>query len=85
MLTTAVALLEFDDLNVFNTILYALKYKNNLDASVYLGEWFWEVHKQHLLSQNFTSILPVPLHKKKQRKRGYNQVEPFAKVLATKT
>jgi predicted amidophosphoribosyltransferase len=30
----------------------------------------------------YSLIVPVPLHKKRQRKRGYNQVVGFAKALA---
>ncbi|ETN93773.1 putative amidophosphoribosyl-transferase [Zhouia amylolytica AD3] len=34
--------------------------------------------------QNIDYVIPVPLHRKKLRKRGYNQVTTFAKAIATK-
>jgi ComF family protein len=63
-------------------LLHNLKYKGQKDMGVSLGLAYGAELKQ---SANFNSvavIIPVPLHKKKLRQRGYNQSEYFAKGLA---
>ena len=35
-----------------------------------------------LKSENYTAVIPVPLHKTKRRERGYNQSEEIARALA---
>ena len=54
-------------------MIYELKYKNNKAIGVYLGK----IMGRSLLSANrfakIDCIVPVPLHKRKERKRGYNQ------------
>lgn len=42
----------------------------------YLGEWIRE--------KNIEVIVPVPIHKKRMKKRGYNQAAIIAKEIATK-
>lgn len=65
-------------------ILHAIKYKNKTKLAVYMGEIMG-----HQLPENnfFDMIIPVPLHPKKLRKRGYNQSlllsNGVAKVLGT--
>lgn len=61
--------------------LYRMKYANRRDyAEVYgremavrLGPWIRRC--------GITRIIPVPLHKKRQRKRGYNQAAKIARAL----
>ena len=63
-------------------LIYELKYKNNQEVGVFLGELFG---KKLLESSQFSQIdcaIPVPLHKGKLRKRGYNQVTEFGKKVA---
>ena len=62
--------------------MHSLKYKGQKDLGVALGHAYGAELKQ---SANFSSvnvIIPVPLHKNKLRKRGYNQSEYFAVGLA---
>jgi ComF family protein len=64
------------------TLMHSIKYRNMRDAAVTAGEWFG----QELLTEaDFASadcIIPVPLHKSRMRKRGYNQSEYFGKGLS---
>ena len=62
-------------------LIHQLKYKNNQEVGEFLGNWFG---KKLLESGVFTGIdyiIPVPLHKKKLRKRGYNQLTKFGEIL----
>jgi ComF family protein len=60
-------------------IIAEIKYKGNTKLGVWFGEW---MAKEMLMSGFFEGIdiiIPVPLHKKKQRQRGYNQAEEIAR------
>jgi ComF family protein len=58
--------------------LYRFKYKNRPEYGIYYGraiaKHFYEVIK----SMKPEGIIPVPLHIKKERKRGYNQAQIIA-------
>ena len=59
-------------------LLHQLKYKNQPEAGEIVGEWYG---KELLKTETFAKadfIVPVPLHPKKQKQRGYNQAEHFA-------
>lgn len=58
-------------------LMHRLKYKGNQEIGSFIGDWLGE---NMLLSNRFNDIdciIPVPLHYKKQKKRGYNQVSTF--------
>ena len=57
-------------------ILHQIKYKGDKEACKYLGNLTAEKWDSFL--QNTDIIIPVPLHSKKQAKRGYNQSEVYA-------
>ncbi len=63
-------------------VLHKLKYKEAKE----LGEMYGEEYGQLLYAQGFTNkfdvLIPVPLHKNKLRKRGFNQAEMIANGLA---
>lgn len=66
------------------SLLHELKYKNRPELGRYLGR----MHAR-LLSENKalrfpkeSLLIPVPLHIRKQKKRGYNQAEEYAKGLS---
>ena len=63
-------------------ILHYLKYKNQEIIGDFFGKWYGEILKKEGLESKIDVIIPVPLHKKKLRKRGYNQVDAFGKQLA---
>jgi len=60
-------------------MIHALKYEENKEVGIYLGEQIaYEIES----SQFFNSIdyiIPVPLHPKKEKIRGYNQSLYIAK------
>lgn len=78
----AISFLYFSDKGMIKNLLHYLKYRNQEKIGAYLGDWFGqEIAKKEHPKIDF--ILPVPLHPKKKKKRGYNQVELFGKQIAT--
>jgi len=66
----------------YRNLIHMLKYKNKPGIGVFLGELYASelLKNEQVLSADF--IVPVPLHPKKQRMRGYNQSEKFAEGLS---
>lgn len=81
-INSAAALFYFDKTGRLKKIVEALKYRNNPQVGRYLGE-FWA--EQISGTSFFTSadvLVPVPLHRKRQKERGYNQATEIARGLA---
>lgn len=47
-----------------------------------LGKWYGRELCQKDIHKSFDLLVPVPLHKKKQKARGYNQSDLFAEGLS---
>lgn len=62
--------------------LWNLKNKGTREAVRFFGTQMAECQKAYLDGLNPDCIVPVPLHLKKQRQRGFNQAELLAEVLA---
>jgi Predicted amidophosphoribosyltransferases len=78
----ATALFFFQKGSPFQSLLHALKYRGNKEIGEVLGKY---AGVALLESTDFCSIdviIPVPLHQKKYRKRGYNQSELIARGLS---
>ena len=63
-------------------ILHAIKYKSNKELAVLVGKWYAEDLKTDAIISKANYIIPVPLHRKKYKQRGFNQSEEFAKGLS---
>lgn len=59
-------------------ILHYLKYKNKPEIGIWVGHYYGQKLLDNPLYQSVDYIIPIPLHPKKQKKRGYNQSEMFA-------
>lgn len=78
----AFALLTFQKKGAVQKLIHQLKYRGQKDIGKYLGEW---TGANLLESKNFSGVdvvIPVPLHKKKLKSRGYNQVEEFGREIS---
>ena len=76
------ALFHFHKKGIVQEMMHKLKYKGQEEISETIGNWYSE-ELQHLEQiKNIDYIIPVPLHKKRLRERGYNQVEGFGKALS---
>lgn len=63
-------------------LLHKLKYEGNREIGLYLGETYGRELKRSPLYSEIDLIIPVPLHPRKQRRRGYNQSEAIGEGLA---
>jgi ComF family protein len=63
-------------------LLHQLKYKNRPEIGVRIGKWYGLELRQADIFRDAGLIVPVPLHPRKFRRRGYNQSETFAEGLA---
>lgn len=80
----ASAFLYFHKKGIVQKLIHNLKYKGHQEIGTILGEWHAEDLKEITSSLNFDEIIPVPLHPKKYRERGYNQVATFSQSLSQK-
>ena len=62
--------------------MYRFKYANKREYAYFFAEAAWENYGEWLLKKGIEIIVPVPMFLPKQRKRGYNQAECFAKALS---
>ena len=77
------AFLYFEEKGIVKNLIHHLKYGGQKQISAFLGDWFGSRLKSGRDQPKIDLVIPVPLHPKKRRKRGYNQVEGFGKKLAT--
>lgn len=77
------ALLYFHKRGIVQELIHNLKYKGQEEIGAILGEWYTEDLKKSAILQSVDEIIPVPLHKRKLRERGYNQVTNFGKTLSS--
>ncbi len=78
----AAAMLFYEREGIVKNLIHALKYKGQKQVGELLGDWFGEELKKGFSHAVFDHVIPVPLHPKKLKKRGYNQVEGFGRKLA---
>ncbi|MFT3751494.1 MAG: ComF family protein [Paludibacter sp.] len=67
----------------FQKLLHSLKYKGNKEIGEILGKYAAAELSESLDFSTIDVIIPVPLHPKKFKKRGYNQSEWIAKGLSS--
>ncbi|MEA3478385.1 MAG: ComF family protein [Bacteroidota bacterium] len=63
-------------------LVHQLKYQGKKEIGIYIGEIYGRDLTEAPLYQKLNLIIPVPLHPKKMRLRGFNQSEIFARGLA---
>ncbi len=64
-------------------LIHHLKYKGRKEIGVYLGSMYGNYLKKTPLFNAVEVVVPVPLHKKKELRRGFNQSEQFGIGLAS--
>ena len=77
------ALFYFHKKGIVQELIHNLKYKGHEKIGTILGEWYAEDLKTIELLQSVDEIIPVPLHRRKLKERGYNQVTAFGKALSS--
>ena len=77
------ALFFYDKKGITQSIIHEIKYKDNIKLAHYLGTVLGVKLKEKNIV--FDCVIPVPLHKKRQKQRGYNQAEEIAKGIREST
>lgn len=78
----ATAFFYFNKGSKYRKLIHALKYKGMKELGVLLGKQFAFDLCQSPLFADIDVVCPVPLHPKKEKKRGYNQSEFIAKGIS---
>ncbi|WP_207426506.1 ComF family protein [Pedobacter sp. SYSU D00535] len=76
------AFLHFRKGSKVQNLMHQLKYNNKTDVGLKLGQMYGDQLLRAFESSKPDLIIPVPLHKAKEKKRGYNQSSFFAEGLA---
>jgi len=82
-LTYAMAFLQFRKTGVVQHLLHQLKYNNHPEIGVRLGKIYGKELADSDYDKAFDLIIPIPLHKSRRRRRGYNQSAKFAEGLSS--
>lgn len=78
----ASSFLFYSEKGIVKNLIHNLKYKGQEQIGTFLGEWYGELIKEQGFPMPIDYVIPVPLHRKKLRKRGFNQTVQFSKKLA---
>ncbi len=78
----ATSLLLFYKKGHVQQIIHQLKYKGIQEVGVYFGNWLGAELQESERFKSIDYVVPIPLHPKKLKKRGYNQVAKFGKAIA---
>ncbi len=81
-ITAATAYFLFEKESRFAKIIHQLKYRGMKEIGIEMGKIFGAELKETSRFNKVDLIIPVPLHWKKQKKRGYNQSEFIASGIA---
>ena len=77
-LRAGISLFRFEKGSAYQALIHDLKYRGNKRAGLYLGRMLGQELRGSILS-DCDLMVPVPLHQKRLRQRGYNQSELIAR------
>lgn len=78
----ACSFLYFTNHSIVQRLMHALKYDGNSEVGIFLGK---QMGLNFLHSDRFSdtdAVIPLPLHPKRERKRGYNQAAVIAQGIS---
>ena len=70
---------------VIRESLYRFKYRGRAEYAAYYAREAYKLHGKRIMELHADAIVPVPLHKSRLRKRGYNQAKELAGELSLLT
>jgi competence protein ComFC len=79
----AYSLLLFRKEGITKNLIHDLKYKGNEAVGIFFGNWLGEILMKNKEFSTVDLIVPVPIHLKRKKVRGYNQVTKFGECLST--
>lgn len=68
-----------------NRAVYAFKYHSLMCYGIVFGREMGKQMAEYLLENEVELLIPIPLHRRKQRERGYNQSAVLAKEISEHT
>jgi ComF family protein len=74
------ALMQFEKENLSRKIIHELKYKSREKVGKILAEW--TIEQLNFKNERPDLLVSVPLHSKKMKERGYNQLHLFTETLS---
>ncbi len=69
----ATSFMYFNKQSVIQRLLHQLKYKGKKEVGLYLGSRMGEVFQKENVLTDIDVLVPLPLHFKREKIRGYNQ------------
>ena len=75
------ALYEFVKDSPLQKMIYALKYEENQKVGIFLGKQIGYEIEEGIFFKDIDYIIPVPLHSKKEKIRGYSQSRCIEKAI----
>jgi len=78
----ATSFCSFDKGGIMQHLMHQLKYKGCKDVGERLGQLFGTDLIRSVPYRNIELLIPVPLHPKRERKRGYNQSAEIGKGMS---
>ncbi len=78
----AATFLYFQKKGIVQELIHNLKYRGHQEIGTLLADWYTNDLKSISILKTVDQIVPVPLHKKRLKQRGYNQVTTFGEALS---
>ncbi len=78
----ATALFYFKQKSKYRRLIHQLKYKGNIEIGVEMGRWLGASLSETGWINEIDVLIPVPLHPKRFKKRGYNQSEVICRGIS---
>ena len=78
----AAALLFYHENGLVPHLIHGLKYRGMEQIGSFFGKWYGALLSRDTGLETMDYVLPVPLHPRKERKRGYNQCALFGMEMA---
>ena len=78
----ATALLQFQKKGITQELIHNLKYRGQKEIGDFFGSWLGSELSELDHYRAVDMVIPVPLHKQRLKKRGYNQVTGFGREIA---
>src|SRR5690606_27424098 len=79
-LEKVMSMLVFEKQGIVQQIIHKRKYRGHEEVGTLLCYWYGEIIKDEC--KEIDAIIPVPLHKRHLKERGYNQVSTFCNALS---
>jgi ComF family protein len=81
----ATSMFYYRKAELLQSLIHHLKYKRGKETGIYLGSLTGKLLNKSTMMESSDLILPVPLHVRKQKTRGYNQAALLAEGIRSVT